>query len=283
MPELPEVETVCRGLALAMEGRRIEHLTLNRPDLRVPMPTGLRAKVEGRTVARVGRRAKYILIHLDDGGVVIIHLGMSGRMLVAPDPATAPPPEKHDHVVFAIAGKGRKPGPVIRFNDARRFGRIDYVHEDGLAEHPLFAGLGPEPLGNDFNGPFLAAALAGKMTPIKAALLDQRVVAGLGNIYVAEALYWAGISPRRIAATVGGQRAERLATAVRDVLTRAIAAGGSSLRDYVQASGELGYFQHHWAVYGHEGEKCPGCDCSSGIKRIVQSGRSTFYCAKRQR
>ncbi len=174
-------------------------------------------------------------------------------------------------------------GAVIRFNDARRFGLMDYALESELASHPFFAELGPEPLGNEFNGPSLAASLAGKMTPIKAALLDQRVVAGLGNIYVSEALFWAGISPRRIAATVAGGRAERLATAVRDVLTRAIAAGGSSLRDYVQASGELGYFQHHWAVYGRENERCPDCDCSSGIKRIVQSGRSTFYCAKRQR
>jgi len=278
MPELPEVETVCRGLAVHMEGRRVERLDLNRPDLRVPMPTGLRAKIEGRTVRRIGRRAKYILMHLEDDGVLILHLGMSGRMVVAANGAAAIPPDRHDHVVFAMAG-----GTVIRFNDARRFGLLDYAKESELQSHPLFAGLGPEPLGNEFNGPFLAAALARRMTPIKAALLDQRVVAGLGNIYVSESLYWAGISPRRIAATVAGARAERLANAVRDVLTRAIAAGGSSLRDYVQASGELGYFQHQWAVYGRENERCPGCDCKDAIKRIVQSGRSTFYCAKRQR
>ena len=278
MPELPEVETVCRGLAVHMEGRRVERLDLNRPDLRVPMPTGLRAKIEGRAVRRIGRRAKYILMHLEDGGVLILHLGMSGRMVVAANGAAAIPPDRHDHVVFSMAG-----GTVIRFNDARRFGLLDYAKESELQSHPLFAGLGPEPLGNEFNGPFLAAALAGKATPIKAALLDQRVVAGLGNIYVSESLYWAGISPRRIAATVAGARAERLANAVRDVLTRAIAAGGSSLRDYVQASGELGYFQHQWAVYGRENERCPDCDCKDAIKRIVQSGRSTFYCAKRQR
>jgi len=278
MPELPEVETICRGLAVHMEGRAVERLDLNRPDLRVPMPKGLRRKVEGRVVQRIARRAKYILMHLEGGGVIIVHLGMTGRMVVAASAAVAPPPDRHDHVVFTMAG-----GAVIRFNDARRFGLVDYADEAELAGHRLFFELGPEPLGNEFNGPVLEAALAGKASPIKAALLDQRVVAGLGNIYVSEALYWAGLSPRRIAATVAGARAERLANAVRDVLTRAIAAGGSSLRDYVQASGELGYFQQQWAVYGREGERCPGCDCSSIVKRIVQSGRSTFYCAKRQR
>jgi formamidopyrimidine-DNA glycosylase len=278
MPELPEVETVCRGLAAHMEGRKVARLDLNRPDLRIPMPPGLRAKVEGRVVQRIARRAKYILMHLEGGGVLILHLGMSGRIVAAATGAAAPPPDRHDHVVFTMEG-----GAVIRFNDARRFGLVDWAEEGELARHRLFAALGPEPLGNEFNGPFLAAALAGKMAPIKAALLDQRVVAGLGNIYVSESLYWAGLSPRRIAATVTGIRAERLAAAVRDVLTRAIAAGGSSLRDYVQASGELGYFQHQWAVYGRESERCPGCDCGQGIKRIVQSGRSTFYCAKRQR
>jgi formamidopyrimidine-DNA glycosylase len=160
---------------------------------------------------------------------------------------------------------------------------MDYAREDELQDHPLLKDLGPEPLGNEFSGPVLAERLAGKITPIKAALLDQRVVAGLGNIYVSESLYGAGLSPRRVAATVVGGRAERLATAIRDVLNRAIAAGGSSLRDYVQASGELGYFQHEWAVYGKEGEPCPGCDCGGGIRRIVQSGRSTFYCPRRQR
>jgi formamidopyrimidine-DNA glycosylase len=199
-------------------------------------------------------------------------------MVVSPPGADPIPPECHDHVVFIM-----DTGAIVRFNDARRFGLIDYTTEDGLAGHPLLAGIGPEPLGNAFNGPYLAAALAGKVTPIKSALLDQRVVAGLGNIYVAEALYWAGLSPRRLAATVAGGRAERLVTAIREVLTRAIAAGGSSLKDYVQASGELGYFQHQWAVYGREGVPCPGCDCGGGIKRIVQAGRSTFYCAKRQR
>jgi len=278
MPELPEVETVCRGLALHMEGRRVAGLALNRPDLRVPMPKGLRRRVEGRRIERVARRAKYILVHLEGGGVLIVHLGMSGRMVVTAAGSVAAPPDKHDHVVFTL-----EDGAVIRFNDARRFGLIDLTTKAALPRHKLFAGLGPEPLGNEFSGPALAAALAGKKTAIKAALLDQGVVAGLGNIYVSESLYWAALSPRRIAASVQGERAERLVTAIRSVLNRAIAAGGSSLRNYVQASGELGYFQHEWAVYGRESEACPGCDCGGGIKRIVQAGRSTFYCAKRQR
>ena len=277
MPELPEVETVRRGLALRLEGRRVARLTLNRADLRLPMPPDLRERVEGRRVERLGRRAKYILLHLDDGGVVIAHLGMSGRLVLS-DPGSSVPADPHDHVVFTL-----EDGTELRFNDARRFGLIDYASAAGLEQHKFFVHLGPEPLGNEFNGPALAARLDGKATPIKAALLDQRVVAGLGNIYVSESLYHAGLSPKRLAGTVTGGRAERLALAIRDVLERAIAAGGSSLRDYVQASGELGYFQHHWAVYGKEGERCPGCDCRDGIRRIVQAGRSTFYCGKRQR
>ncbi len=277
MPELPEVETVKRGLALRIEGRRVERLTLNRADLRTPLPPGLRERIEGKRIERLGRRAKYILVHIEGGGVLIAHLGMSGRLVLTAAGA-AEPRDPHDHVVFTFDD-----GTVLCFNDARRFGLIDYTSESELAQHPLLAHLGLEPLGNEFSGPVLGAALAGKATPIKAALLDQRVVAGLGNIYVSESLYWAGLSPRRIAATVTGTRAERLAQAIRDVLDRAIAAGGSSLRDYVQASGELGYFQHHWAVYGKEGEPCPNCDCRKSIRRIVQGGRSTFYCAKRQR
>ena len=276
MPELPEVETVCRGLASVLENRVIRRLELRRKDLRFPFPLGLASRVDGRRVAAVRRRAKYILIHLDDGGVLIGHLGMSGRMLIGP--AEGMVLEPHDHVIFHTDH-----GMVVRFNDARRFGFLDYSPEAKLSEHKLLAELGPEPLGNEFNGPALAAALAGKVTPIKAALLDQKIVAGLGNIYVSEALYFAGLSPRRLAATVSGGRAEKLVTAIKDVLTRAIAAGGSSLRDYVQTSGELGYFQHQWAVYGKEGERCPACSCTTGIQRIVQSNRSTFYCAKKQR
>jgi formamidopyrimidine-DNA glycosylase len=277
MPELPEVETVARGLARAIEGRRIAALRLNRADLRWPLPQGLAGHLEGRRVMGVGRRAKYLLFRLEGGGVVLAHLGMSGRLVIDGETATADRP--HDHVVITFEG-----GAVLRFNDARRFGLLDYAADEAaLLAHPRIKELGPEPLGNEFNGPALEAALAGKKTPIKAALLDQRVVAGLGNIYVCESLYWAGLWPRRLARTIKGPRAAALARAIRDVLTRAIEAGGSSLRDYVQASGELGYFQHHWAVYGKEGEPCPGCDCGKGIRRIVQSGRSTFYCAKRQR
>jgi len=291
MPELPEVETVVRGLRPRLEGRRLSRVIQRRADLRFPLPRDFAARLQGRRVSHVGRRAKYILIHLDDGEVLLCHLGMSGRMVVAPRPVAAFEP--HDHVILETEA-----GDQIRFNDTRRFGLMDLVDEAGLATHRLLAGLGPEPLGNDFNGPELARRLAGKRTPIKAALLDQRVVAGLGNIYVCESLYFAGLSPRRQAYTVQGLRAERLAGAVRSVLLRAIEAGGSSLRDYVQADGELGYFQHEWAVYDREGLACPACACGAartvpdgvsngagcdGVRRFVQSGRSTFYCAVRQR
>jgi formamidopyrimidine-DNA glycosylase len=277
MPELPEVETVVRGLASALTGKRLARLELARPDLRSAFPKGLAQRLENRRIERFSRRAKYILMEVEGGGVLILHLGMSGRLIIAP-PGKAPPRDKHDHAVFHF-----EDGTELRFNDARRFGLLDYAEAADLAAHARFKLLGPEPLSNAFNGPALALLLKGKKTSIKAALLDQRLVAGLGNIYVCEALFGAGLSPRRLAHTVQADRAERLAVAIRDVLTRAIAAGGSSLRDYVQTSGELGYFQHHWAVYGKEGEPCPGCDCGKGIKRIVQGGRSTFYCAKRQR
>jgi len=277
MPELPEVETVVRGLASRMTGRRIARLDVHRGDLRWPVPRGLRRKAEGRRVEAVRRRAKYILIHLEDGGVLLMHLGMSGRLTVA-SAEDRTPPEPHDHVIFTLDD-----GTRIRFNDQRRFGVLDYLREEALGKHPLLRELGPEPLDPGFTGERLAAALTGKRAPLKAALLDQRIVAGLGNIYVCEVLYHAGLSPRRLARTVTLERARRLVLAIRDVLERAIAAGGSSLRNYVQASGELGYFQHQWAVYGREGEPCPGCDCGGGIRRIVQSNRSTFYCAKRQR
>jgi len=276
MPELPEVETVCRGLALKLEGRALARVEARRRDLRQPLPRDFVRRLTGRRVDRIARRAKYILMHLDDQTVLIAHLGMSGRMVVAADPAA--PFDAHDHVVFTTDA-----GVSIRFNDARRFGLMTLARADELDGHPLLVGIGPEPLGNEFNGRALAERLAGKDTPIKAALLDQTVVAGVGNIYACEALFQAGLSPRRLARTVQGDRAERLAHAVRDVLTRAIAAGGSSLRDHVQPSGELGYFQHAWAVYGREGEPCLGCDCDGAIRRLVQSNRSTFYCAKRQR
>jgi formamidopyrimidine-DNA glycosylase len=275
MPELPEVETVRRGLALKMTGRRILKAELRRPDLRRPFPPALAQRLDGARIGALGRRGKYILIELDADGLLILHLGMSGRVTAG---TAALPDARHDHVVLALDD-----GTVIRFNDPRRFGLVDYVKRGEEARHPLLAGLGPEPLGPEFTGVYLAAALAHKMTPIKSALIDQRIVAGLGNIYACEALFRAGISPRRLAASIGPGRAERLVDGIRSVLLEAIEAGGSSLRDYVQADGELGYFQHCWAVYGHEGSPCPGCDCATGVRRIVQAGRSTFYCAKRQR
>jgi formamidopyrimidine-DNA glycosylase len=275
MPELPEVETVRRGLALKMTGRRILRAELRRADLRRPFPPALAARLKGARIGALGRRGKYILVELDADGLLLLHLGMSGRITAG---SAAVPPAPHDHVILTLDD-----GTVIRFNDARRFGTLDYLKRSEASSHPLLAGLGPEPLEAGFDGDYLAARLAGKLTPIKAALLDQRVVAGLGNIYVCEALFRAGLSPRRLARSIGPTRADRLAAAIRSVLTEAIAAGGSSLRDYVQADGELGYFQHRWAVYGHEGAPCPGCTCGGGVRRIVQSGRSTFFCAKRQR
>lgn len=276
MPELPEVETVCRGLAARLEGRTLVRVEQRRPDLRIPFPPRFAARLTGRRVARIGRRGKYILAFLEGGLVLIAHLGMSGRLTLAEAPA--PAPGAHDHVILETDD-----GTIVTFRDHRRFGLMTLCDEAGLESHPLLAGLGPEPLGNAFNGPALSRALDGRRTSIKAALLDQRVVAGLGNIYVCEALYRARVSPRRLARSVPGARAERLARAVREVLAEAIAAGGSSFSDYVQADGELGYFQHHLAVYGREGERCPGCDCSGAVRRLVQGGRSTFYCPARQR
>jgi formamidopyrimidine-DNA glycosylase len=275
MPELPEVETVRRGLALKMTGRRIVRAELRRPDLRRPFPPQLAERLCGAEIGALRRRGKYILIELDADGLLLLHLGMSGRITTGD--ATAPA-GKHDHVVLTLDD-----GTVVTFNDARRFGLLDYLRRSEADRHPLLAGLGPEPLGPDFDGSYLAGKFAGKMTPVKSALLDQRVVAGLGNIYVCEALYRARLSPRRLAGTIGRGRAERLVAATRSVLDEAIAAGGSSLRDYVQTNGELGYFQHRWAVYGREALPCPACDCAEGVRRIVQSGRSTFFCAKRQR
>lgn len=276
MPELPEVETVCRGLAPVLEGRRLIRVDQHIDALRRPLPKGFAQRIAGQRVDRVERRAKYILIHLHDGDVVIAHLGMSGRMTI--HAGEDPPRVRHDHIVFHTDR-----GHHIVFNDARRFGVMDLARADALASHPLLANLGFEPLGNEFNGKTLAALLKGRRTSIKAALLDQRLIAGIGNIYASEILYHARLSPRRMAYTVAGGRAERVAAAVHEVLGEAIAAGGSSLRDYVQANGELGYFQHRFAVYDRAGEPCPGCDCDAAIRRIVQSGRSSFYCPRRQR
>lgn len=287
MPELPEVETVRRGLAPVMEGRRILRADIRRPDLRWPFPPDMGPRLTGATVQRLRRRSKYILADLDSGETLLIHLGMSGRMLVsgAQGPNMPgqfhhahPAPEKHDHVVLDMEGGAR-----ITFNDARRFGAMDLLDTAGQDAHPLLAVLGPEPLGNAFDGPSFAARLKSRRTPIKSALLDQRIVAGLGNIYVCEVLFRAGISPRRQASRIATQRLESLVPIIRDVLTEAITAGGSSLRDHRQTDGELGYFQHSFQVYGREDAPCRTAGCSATIRRIVQSGRSSFYCPACQR
>ena len=280
MPELPEVETVRLGLAGALEGERLVRVEARRPDLRFPLPRGFERVLSGRKVTAVERRGKFLLIRLDGELTVIAHLGMSGRFRIF----TGPPPalERHDHVIFETDG-----GVSVRFNDPRRFGFMDMVATGALGRHPMLAALGPEPLTDEFNGPALAAGLKGRRTPIKAALMDQSVVAGLGNIYASEVLFRAGLSPRRKAATVQGGRARKLVHAIKTVLTEAIAAGGSSFRDHRRPDGELGYFQHAWAVYGRAGLACPDCTCDAvrtgGIRRITQAGRATFYCAKKQR
>jgi formamidopyrimidine-DNA glycosylase len=290
MPELPEVETVRQGLIRCMVGHRLAKVEQRRADLRFPLPRDFARRLTGRMVDGIDRRAKYLLLRLDDGMVLMIHLGMSGRIVVAKggEGKTAGKfhhetgrsdsggRNAHDHVVFTTDH-----GFVVTFNDPRRFGMMDLVSNNALHDHKLLKNLGPEPLDDAFDAKALAARLKGKRTPIKAAILDQRLVVGVGNIYACEALFRAGISPRRLAGTIQGERAERLARAIKDVLRAAIKAGGSSLRDYVQADGELGYFQHHFRVYDREGQPCPAC--KQKIKRLVQGGRSTFYCAKCQR
>ncbi len=276
MPELPEVETVVRGLKPHLEGRTLARAVLRRADIRTPIPGDFAPRVAGKRIAHVRRRAKYVLIALDGGETIVVHLGMSGRLVLLP--AHVPNAGPHDHVDFELAG-----GPTIRFTDPRRFGVVDLLRDADFAADKRFAELGPEPLDDAFDARALAAALAGSRAPLKAALLDQRNVAGLGNIYVCEALYRCGLSPKRKAGSVKAERARALCAAIKATLREAIAAGGSSARDYVQASGELGWFQHQWKVYDREGRPCPDCDCGKGVKRIVQSGRSTFYCPARQR
>lgn len=288
MPELPEVETVRRGLVPVMEGRVITRAVQNRDDLRWPLPDRFADRISGRRVLGLGRRAKYLLLDLGGGTpeTVIIHLGMSGRLLVS-EAGIAPragaafhyatavgeAARKHDHVEFDIEGGAR-----VVYNDARRFGAMDIWPTATLGEHPSMAALGPEPLSNAFDGAALHDALANRRTSVKAALLDQRRVAGLGNIYVCEALFRAGISPLRAAGALSRAECDTLARVIRDVLTEAIEAGGSSLRDFHGAGGELGYFQHGFSVYDRAGDICSAPECSAALLRIVQGGRSTFYC-----
>ncbi len=283
MPELPEVETVRRGLVPVMEGVVIAQALVNRPDLRWPFPDRMAERLTGKRVTALRRRSKYILADLDSGESLLVHLGMSGRMLISGAQIGTfyhdhPAPQKHDHVVLHMEGGAR-----ITFNDARRFGAMDLLPTAGAEGHPLLAGLGPEPFGNDFNGPYLADRLKGRRTPIKSALLDQRIVAGLGNIYVAETLYRARISPLRLAGDLTDSQAHALVPVIREVLAEAIEAGGSSLRDFRQANGELGYFSKHFQVYDREGGPCETPGCSGTVTRTVQSGRSSFWCPACQR
>jgi formamidopyrimidine-DNA glycosylase len=293
VPELPEVETVRRGLEPVMEGARFDRVEARRPDLRRPFPEDFVARLEGRTVAGLGRRAKYLLADLSSGEVLLMHLGMSGSFRVSTGAEEATPgrfhhersqERAHDHVVFHMSSGAR-----ITFNDPRRFGLMLLIPRRELAEHPLMRSVGPEPLGNEFSAEVLAQACAGKATSLKAAISDQKVVAGLGNIYVCEALHRAHLSPKRRASTLAartGRPTERtgpLVAAIKAVLGEAIAAGGSSLRDHRRTDGELGYFQHNFRVYDREGERCPTPRCGGTIRRIVQAGRSTFFCPVCQR
>jgi formamidopyrimidine-DNA glycosylase len=283
MPELPEVETVRAGLAPTLEGAVIARTEVNRPDLRWPFPERMAERLRDVRVEALRRRSKYILADLSSCETLLIHLGMSGRILISGDPLGQfhhehPAPEKHDHVVFHLDSGAR-----ITFNDPRRFGAMDLIPTAELSGHKLLRDLGPEPLGNGFDEMYLTSRLKFRKSPIKTALLDQKLVAGLGNIYVCEALYRAGIAPGRRCDRIAARRVQKLVPMIREVLREAIASGGSSLRDYRTAAGELGYFQHSFAVYDREGKPCPTLDCGTAIRRIVQSGRSSFYCPSCQR
>lgn len=297
MPELPEVETVRCGLQPVMEGATLARVELRRPDLRFPFPLRFADVLEGRKIVALGRRAKYLLMDMDDGHVVIMHLGMSGRFLTEAGGEIVEPGDfahesdrkhVHDHVVFHLVQATGEPARVI-YNDPRRFGFMALGKRTDLSEHPLLRHLGVEPVGNELSADVLADRLKGRASPLKSALLDQRIIAGLGNIYVCEALFRSGLSPKRASGTLvkksGAPTAklERLTQCIRSVIADAIEAGGSSLRDYVHTDGSLGYFQHSFSVYGREGEACFTPDCGRPLKRIVQSGRSTFYCPSCQR
>ncbi len=294
MPELPEVETVRRGLEPVLSGRRIARLEQRRADLRFPLPDAFAKRVAGRRIQALTRRAKYLVAEFEGGQTLIMHLGMSGRFTISPSVGSGKMPgdfthgtgadPKHDHVIFHT-----EDGTTVTYNDPRRFGFMVMAPTESIDQHPLIRNLGPEPLGNALNAGYLAARAQGRKTDLKAFLMDQRNVAGLGNIYVCEALHQARLSPKRAArclARTNGlptDRAERLVTAIREVLSAAIDAGGSSLRDYRQADGALGYFQHAFRVYGREDEPCTKPGCRGTVRRIVQSGRSTFFCSGCQR
>jgi len=287
MPELPEVETVRRGLEPVLAGARLARVEARRPDLRFPLPDGFVQRLTGARIERLDRRAKYLLATLDRDETLVMHLGMSGRFEISGARAAErpgnfalaqPPDPKHAHIVFETDA-----GAQVTFYDPRRFGYMDLIKTAALAAHPWFAALGPEPLGCGFDAAYLAAAFAGRRAPVKAALLDQRLIAGLGNIYVCEALHRAGLAPERAAGSIPRRKIEALVQAIRAVLAEAIEAGGSTLRDYASAEGELGYFQHSFAVYGREGEPCLRPGCKGDVARIVQSGRSTFACDRCQK
>lgn len=273
MPELPEVETVCRGLEKPLKNHVIRRVLQRRRDLRFPFPANFPKKLEGRRVCAVRRRAKYILIDLDDGQTIILHLGMSGSIVLRTEKQK---PEKHDHLILETDR-----GAVVTFNDPRRFGLVDLTARRDLQKHRLLAQLGPEPLEKDFSPGYLFEKLQKRKSDIKSALMDQKLVAGLGNIYVCEALFLAGVGPARRCARVSREESRRLAAAIKNVLKKAIAAGGSSLRDYVQATGELGYFQHKWKVYDRAGQPCR--KCKTPIMRLTQAARSSFYCPSCQK
>ncbi|PWL19439.1 DNA-formamidopyrimidine glycosylase [Falsochrobactrum shanghaiense] len=292
MPELPEVETVRRGLEPFMQGAKVERVEQNRPDLRFPFPQDFVSRLKGRRIDALGRRAKYLTIHLDDGLSIISHMGMSGSFRIEAEQAGESPGEfhhersknsRHDHVVFHLT---RPDGSCVRiiYNDPRRFGFMLFAEKGALDDHPLLKGLGVEPTGNRLSGELLASLFAGRRTPLKAALLDQRLIAGLGNIYVCEALWRSGLSPMRAAGSIAddAQVLDRLAGDIRNVIAEAIKAGGSTLKDYIQADGALGYFQHSFSVYGREAQPCKAPGCSGMIGRTVQAGRSTFFCASCQ-
>ena len=282
MPELPEVETVCRGLAPEMEGAILKDVIIREYKLRFPIPINFRSRAVGRQITNVTRRAKYIFIYLDDANIIIFHLGMSGRMSIFQPGSKPNQLGPHDHVDLQTTN-----GVIIRFTDPRKFGLLLMVKASSISRHRLFESLGPEPLGDDFSSKWLANWIKDRRTPIKSVLLDQKAVAGLGNIYACESLFRANISPRRLAKNVVGVKLERLVVSIKEVLMEAIEAGGSTLRDHIGPTGDLGYFQNSFRVYGRERNPCFECKCDweliGGVRRIKQSGRSSYYCPYKQR